>query len=686
MGSVFKETGVRFGVKTAVRTSKVRPVAANSRLYAVANGRLEALDAPTGRALLDFGPAPGARELAVLDGALLFSDSNSLRAFSLDGPLRWSFPEAPRRFVAAEGRVLCLQRSNVVCLRLSDGAVQWRAEETNALDASTCTLYNGVLILELSSWHDDGLGSGVTAYDAQSGRRLWSRDYIPGLTHFKEARSFFAQDLVWLEAQTQVKPSKTVWTGLDPRTGEPRKEWGARGLHCATPVATERCLIAPEMEFTDIDTGRQSRARMAKSACRLPFVPANGLLNTFPVQCECYPMLRGYMGLAPASSARPINPPRLQRGPAAPVSAPSAPSTGDWPLYRRDAWRSSSSPAAVPEGPLAVLWQTQLPSAVAPAPLADWADDPFVRGVITPPVCASGVLLAALPHQHQVVALDPDTGARRWTFTAGGRVDTAPSIAGGLALFGAHDGWVYAVSLADGQLAWRYRAAPAEARIAAYGQIESPWPVAGSVLVDEGVAYCAAGRHPASDKGLRVAALRVTDGGVLWEKTITDMGVRNWYSAFLPQTRQKVGLDFEPVDLFCRDGGRIAMSRWQFEPRGGKITLAFSSTNLSVFDGLAVPRGVWGYGIRQTKQVLPRPEAAFHAGGLVFGTTNDTAILLAAGAPVTVDRQGVLHAGERAVALPAPTVHDGLILARGRLFASTRQGAIVCVGPARASP
>ena len=50
-------------------------------------------------------------------------------------------------------------------------------------------------------------------------------------------------------------------------------------------------------------------------------------------------------------------------------------------------------------------------------------------------------------------------------------------------LFGSADGWVYCLGAADGQLVWRFRAAPAERLVAAYGQLESLWPVHGAVLV-----------------------------------------------------------------------------------------------------------------------------------------------------------------------------------------------------------
>ena len=681
--TIYKESGTFSILKLGIRTSKVRPVATATRLYSVLDGKFQALDTTTGETVQTLCDAPGAREVALLDQTLLLSGSNCLRAFNLDTSLRWEKAESPRRFVAGNGRIFLVAHSNVVCLQLADGAERWRVEEAKAPETTTCTYYNGVLVLERSSWRDDGEGSGIIAFSGETGQRLWATNYTPGLTHYKEARSFFADGLVWLEMETQQKPHKVGWVGFDPLTGGVRKQWGARGLHCSTPIATDRCLITPEMQFTDLATGEQTQARMAKSACRLPFTPANGLLYTFPVQCECFPMLRGYMGLARSTADLKINSaPRLQRGPAwkrletsvEPVAA------DEWPIYRHDSWRSDSTPNALPEGELKLLWQAQVAAPATGLLATDWAEDPFARGWVTPAVCASGIVLAALPHRHQIVALDPKTGARRWQFTAGGRVDTAPSICGQLAVFGAHDGYVYAVALTDGQLAWRFRAAPFEGRIAVYGQIESPWPVAGSVLTEDGMAYCAAGRHPACDGGLRVVALRVRDGKLMWEQPISDMGVKNWYSAMLPNSTQKVGVDYEPVDLLARDGDTLAMSRWRFNPQTGKVLLAFTSTNYQAFEGLQVPRGLWGYGIRQTKMVLDRPAAAFNAQKLVLGATNDVAVLLAGTNLVNATAKGELKFGRQVLRLGAPAVHDGLIAAQGRLYISTRDGRIQCVG------
>jgi hypothetical protein len=62
---------------------------------------------------------------------------------------------------------------------------------------------------------------------------------------------------------------------------------------------------------------------------------------------------------------------------------------------------------------------------------------------------------------------------------------------------------------------WQFLAAPADVQIAAFDQIESVWPVHGSVLVDGGVAYFAAGRSTYLDGGIRVYAVDPASGKIL---------------------------------------------------------------------------------------------------------------------------------------------------------------------------
>ncbi len=688
----FKETGLPVPAdpppraRLGTRTNKVRPVLLGDRLFAATEGKILEIDARTGETAAEFDDTKSPRELLVDGGLLLVTDPKAVRAYALaTRKLAWETSLATHRLVAGDGALFALTATHVVGLDRATGKERWRTADPDAALAVTCSYQDGRLVLEKSTFRDDPIGCGIKVYDTKTGELAWTRDYKPDMTHYREARAYFARGLLWI----QIDRDKLL--GLDPKSGSERQAWKSRGKHCATPVASERFFMAPECEFTDLETGEQSRARMFKSACRLPFIPANGLLYTFPVQCECWPMLRGYMALSSGAAAPIAAGPRRVEGATAPADALLRPAdpADEWPTYRHDAWRSGSTAMKLPAA-LKVAWDVKV-AALPEGPAADdWKGNPFVEGLLTPPVAANGLVFVSAPDLHRVIALDAKTGERRWSFQAGGRVDGPPTIHEGLAIFGAHDGWIYAVRAATGELAWRFRAPPVESRILAYGQVESPWPVVGSVLVDGGVAYAAAGRHPSSDGGVKVLALKARTGELVWEKSVDHLNeIKQWYGGTLPGTKPpavpgkppprgiKIGVDFEPVDLLVRDGDAVAMSRWTFNPADGAFRMRMGDVAYETPGGLSVPRGLWGYGIRQTKMVFPKPPAVFDT-KVHTGAKGDVALLLAGGTLVSATATE-LRADGRSVRLAAEPVPDGLIGAYGRIYLSTVKGTIVCL-------
>jgi hypothetical protein len=186
----------------------------------------------------------------------------------------------------------------------------------------------------------------------------------------------------------------------------------------------------------------------------------------------------------------------LEEGPAFGKVAAAAPAADDWPMLRADASRSCAARGEVPD-PLAVLWRK--PLATRPGGWivsTSWRAQHHHNQTISAPVVAHGKVFVALIDKHQVVALDAARGDAVWRYTANARLDSPPTIHKGLCLFGCRDGWVYALRAADGQLAWRRRIAPLDQRILVYGQLESRWPVIGSVLLDGNRACATAGHEP----------------------------------------------------------------------------------------------------------------------------------------------------------------------------------------------
>lgn len=662
------------------RVSRVQPVVVGDALYVVSGADILQLDAATGATRRTLGSVTEPYDMLAEGGRLVVSGAEGLCAYDLaTGSRAWESPVQTRRIVAGDGALFCVAGQQAVSLDLANGRERWRSRDADAGKAGTYTYHDGVLVLEQSTllFKFEPTGCALMALSARDGSTLWKKKYSPKMTHNIESRALFAQGLIWVNGR--IGADQQLF-GLDPQTGEIRKQWGGSGgFHCTAPLATERFLIAPECNFTDLATGQTAIARMARHACRIPYIPANGLLYTFPLQCECYPLLRGLMGLTPVRTAG-VETGAPLRTAAAPPATPAATSAADeWPIYRHDSYRSGSTTSTAPAGELRARWKAPV---VTPAegPFGEeWRANPFSPGALTSPVAAGGVIVVAAPDVHRVIALDAATGAVRWRFTAGGRVDTPPTLHAGMCLFGAHDGWVYGLNAANGALVWQFRAAPREARIVAYGQVESLWPVVGSVLVEGDVAYAVAGRHPMSDGGVQVCALRPRTGELLWKQTVSDLPLTRWYGGKLP-SNIKIGKDFKPVDMLVRDGDRLAMSRWRFDPASGAPQAEMDRVDYQAAS-LRAPLGLWNYGSAQKKYPLEEPATSvFDASGVDAGKPGEVALLRAGGLRLAVTSDGELKTADRTIfKLASPAVHDGMIEAYGRLYVATQNGELVCL-------
>ena len=606
------------------------PVAAGELLFAVSEKKLVAVDAATGKTLREYPEAGTPGDLLHLEGTLVAVDGGSVRALDAGtGRLRWKHEApGPRYAVAGDGAMYFLQgaarrgeKVAAVCLDLARGNVRWRRDDYPwAEKVRRCVYHGGLLVFEISTLRDDKEGNMIHVVAAADGSPLWDRTFVPGMNHAKQARAMFIGDALWILEHRKC-------TALDPRTGEPERTLDAGFCHCFPPVGTPRFMLAGEMELTDLESGTLDANRITKAACGRDagWVPANGLINVCPKHCVCWPMLRGFAAMAPArpGASHPKNVEEidflLEKGPAyTPIQNPKSKiqNSPDWPCYRHDAWRSGSTPQEVPV-PTKTLWTAEL-GGLPEGPIADdWRDNPFVHGPVTAPVVAGGRVYVARPDAHQVVALDAGTGAVCWRFTAAGRVDTPPTIHRGLCLFGSGSGWVHCLRADDGRPVWRLRAAPSEERIVAYGQVESPWPVPGSVLVVDGVAYFAAGRQPLADGGILVFAVEPASGKIRWVKRLDSLPTKNFYAC--------CALEFDNFDLLSREGDCVAMSRWLFDRATGEMTCrekeAFALLKMGG-PGVIVPRGCWTYAPRHQPRhpgdrSPVRPLAVFRAGTLL---------------------------------------------------------------------
>jgi hypothetical protein len=176
-------------------------------------------------------------------------------------------------------------------------------------------------------------------------------------------------------------------------------------------------------------------------------------------------------------------------------------SASEWPTFRHDNKRSGYA-------------KTNVPAEVEQS----WKQDFGTK--ISQPTIAGGKLFLSAVDEHTVYALNAASGREIWHFVANGRIDSSPTIYKGLVIFGCADGWVYALSTVDGELAWKFQAAPSARRLMSYGQPESVWPLSGSTLIQNDKLYCVAGRSMFIDGGLRMLILKPETGKLLSENVM----------------------------------------------------------------------------------------------------------------------------------------------------------------------
>jgi outer membrane protein assembly factor BamB len=227
-------------------------------------------------------------------------------------------------------------------------------------------------------------------------------------------------------------------------------------------------------------------------------------------------------------------------------------------------------------------------------------------GKLSTPVVADGKLFVASENAHSVHALDAVTGEQVWSFTTGGRVDSPPTIWKGRALFGSADGHVYCLGANDGKLVWRYRAAPEDQRMMAFEQLESAWPVHGSVLVQDDVLYCVAGRSMFLDGGLRLLRLDPKTGRKLSETILDDKDPATGEN--LQVHIQGLNMPAALPDILSSDGKYVYMRSLPFDLQGKRKYVAYvpvkeqQGDDLHLFcptgflDDSLWHRTYWGYG------------------------------------------------------------------------------------------
>ncbi|MFC1633513.1 PQQ-binding-like beta-propeller repeat protein [Planctomycetota bacterium] len=519
-----------------------RLVAVGNRVYVPLGPErpVTVLDAATGKVMMTCKGSEYTRQIICTGNRLIMLTGSSQVAIHMNPERR----ESARRSIMAEdiktgdvlwrkeisketllplvvsGDALLYQTNqHLVCLKLTSGDETWKiahpvhlANPKNRMwqwASPTLTAYDGIVyVADFRS---------LSAISVDTGKALWECSSRQGFCSPPDI--FIINGVLW-RGYTPQRGRADFGEGLDAKTGElvktiaTDKAWMYATLahfRCYRAKATSRFILSSRsgVEFINLGSGKINLNHWVRGTCQYGIMPCNGLLYAPPHSCACNikTMLRGMCALASSghtpSEARAADV-RFEKGPAfgrVPNQAGTGNPLDDWPTFRHDNERSGRTATKVPSD-LRRVWESK------------------IGGRLSSPVASNGKVFITDIDTHTVHALDATDGTALWFFTAGGRIDSPPTIHNDMVLFGSTDGWVYCVRAVDGTLVWRFRGAPEERRIVVHGQLESAWPIHGSVLVNEGTLVVAAGRSSYLDGGIHIYRLDPRTGRVLSETVV----------------------------------------------------------------------------------------------------------------------------------------------------------------------
>lgn len=501
-----------------------------------------------------------------------------LRAIDAEtGEMLWevSVPIAPLTLGADPDGVYFHDGDSVVCLDRTDGSEIWASEPVVRQSAippkfgPTLVIYgDNIIFLGGDSART------ITGLSKETGEVLWSDNHEKS-GHNCPYDLLAIDGLAWAGA-TASSGANGIFIGWDPNSGVRTKEFlpdvvgfpsgeQPHWFHqrCYRSKGTVNYLLPSRngIEFVDFRNETWTIHHWIRGECLYGVMPANGLIYTAATDCACYFESKtfGFTTMAsaypdPDYPQAPADVDRLVTGPAYGSALGAATGAEDWPTYRHDASRSGKSPTLVPADLLST-WETDLGP-----------------GKLSTLTVANGQIYVAKIHEHIVYALDEATGAILWSFRADGRVDSPPTIYHDRVIFGSADGYVYCLRASDGELVWQFQGAPEDLHMQYFEQIESVWPVHGSVLVANDEVYCIAGRNMFVDGGLRFLRLDPEFGTKIGEVVLDDKDPNTGEN--LQVHIKGLNMPVAMTDVLSYDGDYIYMHSARFDMAGKWLNIA----------------------------------------------------------------------------------------------------------------
>ncbi len=504
-----------------------QPVFKNGVVYAAVANKLIAWKPETGEVLWTYEPEAAADQedgdkgRGVLfspsvtpDGTrIIFAQRGGRQGRGTDLTARWAWVEIEA----------------ITCLDTQTGKVLWRNTDLNSLHTAHMPV-DDEHVLFYATW---GIGSHYERIERGAARDKLTRDIgvldaHTGKVKWRKTRQDDDNAIEDLWVQVGMIHHGMAWLSESRRflaydldTGELKRSVGPAVVNqrCTRTRALPDYLLTGFGMFYDIENNRYVDQNIARSACAVGTTPAYGMLYEQSNGCGCFAMIRNYAGFAtqeeqptlPEDRRLDTTPRNAERGGKV-VQRERAPVTHEGkdngpPTFRltvitdqpiRDSWRNNEELPFPETDPVRV----DLPGGPAD--------------------------LVSVVSEHRLEARRGDDIL--WAFTADARITGAPLVKDSRVYFGGHDGYLYCLDAATGDMHWRYLIAPTHRRIAAFGQLESAWPIRG-IAEYQGLICGSAGRHPELDGGIFIAALDPATGKPQWTQVISQPTAEHWHDA-----------------------------------------------------------------------------------------------------------------------------------------------------------
>ncbi|MEW6215464.1 MAG: PQQ-binding-like beta-propeller repeat protein [Nitrospirota bacterium] len=460
------ESGYRFdGGPVALAADKERVFAATTR------NCIEILEASTGRSLNIWRFSSMPQEIALIKGKVVVRTEDQICKMDIESGVKdWEcniragsgrYGGGGQGFAVGEEGIFVLDTSDmtldIVCISLSEGKEKWRVspgswDEPFVVENRGLYLIwlykNGFLVLGTPDGNDKRI---IRVLSAGDGHHVWrtpqGEDY-----DYDDELIVYIDDLLWVYNKGAIE----MLEGRDISSGEIKKRvnvsigWSEITAACGIPIATDRYIIGSKFfNIMDRRTGKFYNFLGGCGACQFYNIAANGLLYLYPTCCNCRGeyFYRGFMGASSEELSLLVNNSdslgRLVKGIAYSDTddIKFTVEESDWPFFCHDGERSCFASTEV-SFELEAVWKKKLADRPYGYLKYDLSVNQMLGDPLSAPVVAGGMVFVALIDKHTVVCLDAETGEERWSYIAGGRIDSPPSIYKGLCIFGSNNGWI----------------------------------------------------------------------------------------------------------------------------------------------------------------------------------------------------------------------------------------------------